>query len=129
MATVAAALFKAAFRDKNPKPGEHGYPARTRATLALVRQLLDFADDCAELDLNHQPIDDPGYALTIWIASAIEGAGLCEEARLLYSLACEKVRPIDGPNARKTISRATLATSHAIERSESPSTREDYGKA
>jgi hypothetical protein len=118
---VASALFKAVYRVTAPSPEAHGYPARTRASLAFARQLLDAADEQSDGPLDHKPLSDHACAISVWLASAIEGAGLSEVARALYARRLESDagwRETAVEPAR--VSAAIVATAQAIERAETP---------
>ena len=75
-----------------PRAGETSFwhfPARTRAGMALARQLLNAALHAASIEAPRPTAPKPhleSAALGEWWASMLEGAGLSEEAATLYQV-------------------------------------------
>lgn len=130
---AAAVLYLAAIRDKAPKPGEHPFGARTRAGLALVRQILDAALEDANAEApapgaradstEPQQTRAPGaraprmqgaHQVGVWLASMVEGAGQSEVARTLYEQDAEGAATLDATEADGEAVRA--AAQHAADR-------------
>jgi hypothetical protein len=90
----ASILYNAITHNKYPPPtheGERGwyFPARTRAGIALARQLLSIALDDASKEKAHpfpKNANEMNAVLGEWWATMIEGANLSEVAATLYQM-------------------------------------------
>lgn len=85
LGTVAANLYSATI--KPPVGHSHPYAHRTRATLALARQFIKAAATEARTNDDEQlitPLPPGAIAAGVWLAGAIEGAGLSSAAAGLW---------------------------------------------
>jgi hypothetical protein len=97
----ASILYKVIAHNEYPAPpaGETlfwHFPARTRAGIALARQLLNAALHAASIEAPRPTPPKPhleSAALGEWWASMIEGAGLSAEAATLYQVRGEEKAP------------------------------------
>ncbi len=99
----AAILYNAINHSKypastNPQERSWYFPARTRAGIALARQLLSIALDEAGKEKSHPPTSAPtelNAVLGGWWASMIEAANLSDVAATLYQV--KNVKPLRAP--------------------------------
>jgi hypothetical protein len=90
----ATILYNVIAHNEYPAPPEGEtfgwhFPARTRAGIALARQLLNAALHAASIEAPRPTAPKPhleSAALGEWWASMLEGAGLSEEAATLYQV-------------------------------------------
>lgn len=85
LGNVAANLYSATI--KPPVGHSHPYAHRTRATLALARQFIKAAATDAGTNSDQQstsPLPPGAIAAGVWLAGAIEGAGLSSAAADLW---------------------------------------------
>lgn len=112
---AASILYNAIVHSRYPAPrdGEASrwhYPARTRAGIALSRQLLSAALDAASTEVPRSAVSAPpplAAALGEWWASMLEGAGLSEAAAALYRMRSAKESPEASARDTAVLRRAT----------------------